>query len=177
MVRRPGAGPEAAAAQAERIASLIFLASRAGQLLFSTLMVASDRRRYARPLLQMAALTGVAAESGWLSRRLLRARSYDDRLGVWVDTATAAGAVVLSQRGLGDDSCAPWAKNIAIGAALGSASARSRTDSLGTVGTLCFAALATGVKARGRDAHVAGVALAVNDAVNWVGTAAIASRM
>ena len=40
---------------------------------------------------------------------------------------------------------------------------------------LCAAAIATGLRARGRDAHVAGLALAVNDAVSWAGTH-VASR-
>jgi hypothetical protein len=35
---------------------------------------------------------------------------------------------------------------------------------------LCAAAIATGLQARGRDAHVAGLALAVNDAVSWAGS-------
>jgi signal transduction histidine kinase len=159
-----------AEAQAERIASLLFMACRGSQIVFSALMLANDRRRYDRPLLQAAALTGIVAESGWLSRRIIRARSYDDRLGVWVDCVSAAAALLISQRGLGTRGAAPWAKNVAIGAALGAASTRRTTDTVGTVGTLCAAAIATGLRARGRDAHVAGLALAVNDAVSWAGS-------
>jgi signal transduction histidine kinase len=167
--------PDDAEAQAERIASLVFMAGRGGQIIFSALMLANDRRRYDRPLLQAAALAGVVVESAWLSRRLLRARRYDDRLGVWVDCLSAAGAVLISQRGLGTGDAAPWAKNIAIGAAIGAASTRRPVDTAGTVGTLCAAAITTGLRAGGRDAHVAGLALSVNDAVNWAGTH-IASR-
>lgn len=162
--------PDDAEAQAERIASLLFMACRGSQIAFSALMLANDRRRYDRPLLQAATLAGIVAESGWLSRRIIRARGYDDRLGVWVDCASAAAALLISQRGLGTQGAAPWAKNVAIGAALGAASTRRTTDTVGTVGTLCAAAIATGLRARGRDAHVAGLALAVNDAVSWTGS-------
>ena len=118
-------------------------------------MLANDRRRYDRPLLQAAVLAGVVVESGWLSRRLVRARRYDDRLGVWVDCGSAAAALLISQRGIGTRGAAPWAKNVAIGAAIGAASTRRAADTVGTVGTLCAAAIATGLRARGRDAHVA----------------------
>jgi signal transduction histidine kinase len=167
--------PDDAEAQAERIASLVFMAARGGQIVFSALMLANDRRRYDRPLLQVAVLAGIVVESGWLSRRLVRARRYDDRLGVWVDCGSAAAALLISQRGLGTRGAAPWAKNVAIGAAIGAASTRRTADSVGTVGTLCAAAIATGLRARGRDAHVAGLALAANDAVSWAGTH-VASR-
>lgn len=167
---RTSRSPDDAEAQAERIAALLFMACRGSQLAFSALMLANDRRRYDRPLLQAAALTGIVAESGWLSRRIIRARGYGDRLGVWVDCVSAAAALLISQRGLGTRGAAPWAKNLAIGAALGAASTRRTTDTVGTVGTLCAAAIATGLRARGRDAHVAGLALAVNDAVSWAGS-------
>jgi anti-sigma regulatory factor (Ser/Thr protein kinase) len=167
--------PDDAEAQAERIASLVFMAARGGQVVFSALMLANDWRRYDRPLLQAAVLAGIVVESGWLSRRLVRARGYDDRLGVWVDCGSAAAALLISQRGMGTRGAAPWAKNVAIGAAIGAASTRRTSDTVGTVGTLCAAAIATGLRARGRDAHVAGLALAVNDAVSWAGTH-VASR-
>ena len=168
----PPAGAESAGAeaQAERIASLVFIAGRGGQLVFSALMLINDRRRYDQPMLQVAALAGMIAESAWLSRRLIRAGRYDDRLGVWVDCASAAAAVLVSQQGLGASGAAPWTKNVAIGAAIGAASTRRAADNVGTVGVLCAAAVATGVRARGRDLHVAGLALAVNDAVSWAGT-------
>jgi len=168
--------PDDAEAQAERIASLVFMAARGGQIVFSASMLANDRRRYDRPLWQAAALAGIVVESGWLSRRLIRARGYDDRLGVWVDCVSAATALLISQRGLGTQGAAPWAKNVAIGAAIGAASTRRTSDTVGTVGTLCAAAIATGLRARGRDAHVAGLALSVNDAVSWAGTH-VASRI
>jgi anti-sigma regulatory factor (Ser/Thr protein kinase) len=167
--------PDDAEAQAERIASLVFMSARGGQIIFCAVMLANDRRRYDRPLLQAAALAGVVVESGWLSRRLIRARGYDDRLGVWVDCVSAAAALLISQRGLGTQGAAPWAKNVAIGAVIGAASTRRTSDTVGTVGTLCAAAIATGLRARGRDAHVAGLALSVNDAVSWAGTH-VASR-
>ena len=132
---RARGSPDDAEAQAERIASLVFMASRGGQIVFSALMLANDRRRYDRPLLQAAALAGVVAESGWLSRRLIRARGYDDRLGVWVDCVSAATALLISHHGMGTKGGAPWAKNVAIGAAIGAASARRTTDTAGTVGT------------------------------------------
>lgn len=159
-----------AQAQAERIASRVFIAGRAGQIAFSALMLANDWRRYDRPLVQAATLAGVVAESAWLGRRLIRAGRYDDRLGVWVDCLSAAAALLVSQAGMGERDAAPWAKNIAIGASIGAASTRRTTDTLGTVGALCAAAIGTGVRARGRDAHVAGISLAVNDAVSWAGT-------
>ncbi|HET7014990.1 MAG TPA: hypothetical protein VFI65_13830, partial [Streptosporangiaceae bacterium] len=159
-----------AGAQAERIASRVFMAGRGGQIAFSALMLANDWRRYDRPWLQAATLAGVAVESGWLSRRLIRAGSYDDRLGVWVDCLSAATALLISQAGMGERGAAPWAKNVAIGAAIGAASTRRTCDTFGTVGALCTAAIGTGLRARGRDAHVAGLALAVNDAVSWAGT-------
>jgi hypothetical protein len=167
--------PDDAEAQAERIASLVFMAARGGQIVFSALMLANDRRRYDRPAVQAAALAGIVLESGWLSRRLIRARAYDDRLGVWADCMSAAAALLISHGGLGTQGAAPWAKNVAIGAAIGAASTRRTTDNVGTVGTLCAAAIATGLRARGRDAHVAGLALSVNDAVSWAGTH-VASR-
>ncbi len=167
----PGAKPPGAGAeqQAERIASFVFLVSRGGQLVFSTLMFVNDRRRYARPVLQAGILAGVALESGWLGRRILRAQRYDDRRGMWLDTASTAAALIVSQRGLGSDAVAPWAKNVAIGAAAGAATARRMGESVGAMTMLCAAAMATGVRAGGRDAHVAGVALAANDAVSWAG--------
>ena len=57
----------------------------------------------------------------------------------------AAGAVLISQRGIGSRGAAPWAKNIAIGAAIGAASTRRTADTVGTVGTLCAAAITTGL--------------------------------
>ncbi len=169
MRDRPGPRRDGAELQAERIASLIFLGARGGQLLFSTLMYTNDRPRYGRPLVQAGVLAGVGVESAWLARRILRARRYEDRRGMWVDTASAATALLASQRWLGDEAVAPWAKNVAIGSAIGAAAAPSSIEATGAVAALCAAALATGVRARGRDSHVAGAALAVNDALSWAG--------
>jgi signal transduction histidine kinase len=167
-VRGGSPGERSAEEQAERIAAIIFLTSRAGQLAFSTLMVINDRRRHTRPLLQAAVLAGAWLESGWLGRRIVRAGRYDDPPGMWTDTLTAAGALLVSQRGMGEGGAA-WPKNIAIGAALGSSGTRSTTRSAAVMATLCAAAVGSGLRARGREAHVAGLALAVNDAVNWTG--------
>ncbi len=162
-------GQRSAEEQAERVAAIIFLASRVGQLAFSTLMVINDRKRHTRPVLQAAALTGTWLESGWLARRIVRAGRYDDPPGMWVDTLTAAGALLVSQRGMGGDAGAAWPKNIAIGAALGASGARSNGRAAAIMATLCAAAVGSGLRARGREAHVAGLALAINDAVNWTG--------
>jgi signal transduction histidine kinase len=170
-----GGTSDDAEAQAERIASRVFVAGRGGQIAFSALMLANDWRRYDRSWLQAATLAGVIIESGWLTRRLIRAGRYDDRPGVWVDCLSAAAALMISQFGLGERGAAPWAKNIAIGAAIGAASTRCTADTVGTVGALCAAAIGTGLRARGRDAHVAGLSLAINDAVSWAGTH-VASR-
>jgi hypothetical protein len=155
---------------------LTFVAARSGQIAFSALMIANDRRRYRRPLLQAAVLTAIIVESGWLAARVLRARRYDDRLGVWIDATSAAAALLISQRGLGALGAAAWAKNVSIGAVIGAASTRRVADTAGTVGTLCAAAIGTGIRGDGRDAHVAGLALSINDAVSWAGTH-VASRV
>jgi signal transduction histidine kinase len=162
------ASQRSAEEQAERVASVIFLASRVGQLAFSTVMVINDRKRHTRPVLQAAVLAGTWLESGWLARRIVRAGRYDDPPGMWADTLTASGALLISQRGMGDGGAA-WPKNIAIGAALGASGARSNERAAAIMGTLCAAAVGSGLRARGREAHVAGLALAVNDAVNWTG--------
>lgn len=164
-----GAGEATAAAQAERIASRVFLGSRAGQLAFSALMVANDRRRFTNPRTQTAILGAVGAESVWLGRRIARAGSYVDRLGMWTDTATSVLALLASHRGL--RSSAPWAKNIAIGAAIGTSPAR-RADAAGALALLCAGALTT--NRHGREAHVADTGLAVNDAISWTGMAVAA---
>jgi signal transduction histidine kinase len=167
--RRRQPEPRSAEEQAERVAAIIFLASRLGQLAFSTLMVINDRKRYTQPRLQAGVLAGAWLESAWLGRRIVRAGRYDDPPGLWVDTVTAAGALLVSQRGLGGDAGAAWPKNITIGAAMGASGARSNRQAAALVATLCAAAVGSGARARGREAHVAGLALAINDAVNWTG--------
>jgi signal transduction histidine kinase len=164
-----------ALADAGRTSGLIFVASRAGQLAFSALMLASDRRRFSNPRSQLAFWTGVAVESSWLVRRIVARGRYEDRLGMWVDTVATSAALVASQGGLAEGA-APWAKNMAIGAAIGASSSPRRGEAGAVVATVCSAALLTGMRSRGRDAHVAGRALAVNDAVSWSGMSA-ASRV
>ncbi|HEX4428013.1 MAG TPA: ATP-binding protein [Frankiaceae bacterium] len=164
-----------ALADAGRTSGLIFVASRAGQLAFSALMLASDRRRFSNPRSQVAFWTAVAVESSWLVRRIVARGRYEDRLGMWVDAVTTSAALVASQAGL-SEGAAPWAKNMAIGAAMGASSSPRRREAGVVVATVCSAALLTGMRSRGRDAHVAGRALAVNDAVSWSGMSA-ASRV
>ena len=70
------AGPGAtgsAIEQAERSIARLFVAARAAQLSFSTLMVIGDRRRFGRPKMQFVVLALATAESAWLARRLLAA--------------------------------------------------------------------------------------------------------
>jgi signal transduction histidine kinase len=157
-----------AATQAERTSALVFVGSRVGQLAFSALMIANDRRRFANPRGQLAILAAMGVESAWLTRRIVRAGRYDDRFAMWADTGSSAAALLLSHRGLAS-SAAPWAKNLAIGSAIGASSSTRPADSVGAVGLLCSAALLVGTRSSGRDAHVAGFALAANDALSWTG--------
>jgi len=167
VVRR---GPEPTAAeQAERAIARLFVAGRVGQLAFSALMVAGDRRRFSRPRLQAVLLAGAVAESAWLVSRILRAGRYRDRPALWVDSIFSAVGLVVCGAGLGPGESAPWMKNVAIGAALGAASSDELIDRAGTLGMLGMAATVTGIRAEGRDSHVAGLALALNDIISWVG--------
>jgi signal transduction histidine kinase len=145
----------------------VFLGSRVGQLAFSALMASNDRRRFSQPGLQAGLLAGLGVEAAWLGRRIVRSGGYDDRVALWLDTAANAAALLVSQRGLGDG--APWVKNVAIGSAIGASSATRRGDYLAAVGVLGASAVAAGFRARGRDAHAAGLALGVNDAISWIG--------
>ncbi len=138
-------------------------------------MLANDRRRFTRLRTQAAIWTALAAESVWLSRRILRAGRYEDAPAMWADTLTSGAAMLVSSRGL-SAGAAPWTKNVAIGAAIGASSAARSRDAVAAVSTLCVAGLLTGLGKRGRDAPVAGVALAFNDAVSWAGVSA-ASRV
>ena len=164
-----------ALADAGRTSGLIFVASRAGQLAFSGLMLASDRSRFSNPRTQAAFWVGLAAESSWLARRIVARGRYEDRLAMWADALATSAALVASQGGLSEDA-APWAKNMAIGAAIGASSSPRSGEAGAVVATVCSAALLTGMRSRGRDAHVAGRALAFNDAVSWSGMSA-ASRV
>jgi signal transduction histidine kinase len=164
-----------AAAQAERIAGVVFVGSRAGQLAFSALMVANDRARFASVRNQVAILTAATAESIWLSCRVVRAGGYDDGLARWVDTLTSSAALLASHRGL-RAGAAPWAKNIAIGSAIGAGSSRSAAGAAASLAVLGGAAFAVGTRRTGRDAHVAGAALAANDVISWTGMSIAARR-
>jgi len=158
-----------AAEQAERAIARLFIATRAGQLGFSTLMVVSDRRRFRRPKLQAALLAGTVVESAWLTYRLLRADRYQDRTALWVDTVWAAAGLMACEAGLGPGEGAPWMKNVVNGAFYGAAASESPMERAGTLGLLSVAVTAAGARARGRDSHVAGLALAVNDIISWTG--------
>ena len=166
------AGPGAtgsASEQAERSIARLFVAARAAQLSFSTLMVIGDRRRFGRPKMQFVVLALATAESAWLARRLLAAGRFRDRRGMWVDTVSSAGGLAASAVGLGSGDAAPWMKNVAIGSALGASSSEIPAERAAAVGLLAGVALATGLRARGRDRHVAGLGLALNDVISWTG--------
>jgi signal transduction histidine kinase len=164
-----------ALADAGRVAGRVFVGARAGQLLFSALMVANDRRRFTRFRTQLAVWAALTTESVWLSRRILSAGRYEDPAGMWVDTVASASALLVSARGL-SAGAAPWTKNVVIGAAIGASSATRRRDAVAAVSTLCASGLLVGLGKRGRDAAVAGFGLAFNDAVSWAGVSA-ASRV
>ena len=166
------AGPEptgSASEHAERSIARLFVAARAAQLSFSTLMVIGDRRRFGRPRMQFAVLALATAESAWLARRLLAAGRFEDRRGMWVDTVSSAAGLAASAVGLGTGDAAPWMKNVAIGSALGASSSEIPAERAAAVGLLAGVALATGIRARGRDRHVAGFGLALNDVISWTG--------
>jgi hypothetical protein len=164
-----------ALADAGRVAGRVFVGARAGQLLFSALMVANDRQRFTRLGTQVGVWTALTAESVWLSRRILRAGRYEDPAGMWVDTLSSASALLVSARGL-SAGAAPWTKNVVIGAAIGASSAPRRPDAVAAVSTLCAGGLLAGLGKRGRDAPVAGFGLAFNDAISWAGVS-VASRV
>ena len=156
-------------ADAERSLARVYLIARAGQLAFSSLMVFGDRHRYKRPALQWALLGAITLESAWFAWRLHKAGRYDDRIVLWTDTASAALGLVACQAGLGDADGALWMKNIAIGAAMGATSSEDGRERFVAVGILAAAGVWCGRRERGRDAGVAGLTLAVNDAINWAG--------
>ncbi|MCU1427202.1 MAG: two-component system histidine kinase [Actinomycetia bacterium] len=154
---------------AERSVARVHVAGRAGQLIFSALMVASDRRRFSRPRLQWLLLGAATVESAWLATRLLKKSTYRDPVVLWVDTAFAALGLVVCQAGLGDGDGALWMKNLAIGAAHGVSGSDDGVERLAAIGVLGSAAMWCGTRARGRDAHVAGLTLGLNDVINWAG--------
>jgi signal transduction histidine kinase len=158
-----------ASAEVERTMAIAFVGARAAELLFSAAMMAANRRDYRRPGRQVAVFAAVAAESAWLAWRIRAEGGYRGTLPRRVDTAFAAAGLIVSESGLGEAG-APWMKNIAIGATLGAAGAEQASESYAMIGVLAAAAVARGLVARGRDGHASGVALAVNDAVSWIGT-------
>ena len=117
----------------------------------------------------MVLWTAAAAESGWLGRRLLKSGNYEDRVALWVDTLFSVGGLAVCEAALVGGDGAPWMKNIAIGAALGAAATPNPVERAAAMTVLSSAAVVSGVNAKGRDAHVAGLALAVNDAISWWG--------
>ena len=151
-----------------------FATCRLGQLAFSSLMVAGDHRRYRHRWAQVALLGGSTLESAWLVRRILGAGGYEDRAGMWADTVFSSVGLLACEAALGHGGAAPWMKNIAIGAALGAASPADRADSAAAMSVLGAAGVLAGLHARGRDVHVAGTALAVNDVISWTGMFAAA---
>lgn len=162
-------------AEVERAIAIAFGGARAGQLTFSAFMVAADRRRYRRPGLEMGLLLAAVTESAWLAARVYRAGSHRPAWPRWVDTTFSAVGLVACEAGLGDTG-APWMKNVAIGSALGAGAAAGRAESVGAMSVVGMAAVASGLRARGRDRHAAGLSLAVNDALSWTGMYA-AARM
>lgn len=154
---------------ADRSLVRVHVAERAGQLLFSLLMVLNDRQRYRRPRLQVALFSAAVVESAWMSARLLRRGQYQDRVAMWADTAFAASGLVVCKAGLGGGDGALWMKNLAIGAAHGSSGLDDAADRVGNVAVLGAAAIWCGARARGRDAHVTGLTLGLNDVINWSG--------
>ncbi len=88
-----------AAETAERAIARLFVAARAGQLAFSALMVASDRRRYKRLWVEVLLLAGTVIESTWLARRLLQAGRYRDRTALLVDAAWSSAGLIVCGSG------------------------------------------------------------------------------
>ncbi len=88
---------------------------------------------------------------------------------MWVDTMSSAAGLVTSATGLGTGDAAPWMKNVAIGSILGASSSEKPIERIAAVGLLSLAAFVTGARAKGRDRHVAGLGLALNDVVSWAG--------
>jgi signal transduction histidine kinase len=168
VVATPEKPPRLALRDAELAVARVHVAERAGQLLFSALMLANDRRRFKRPLLQWALLGAATCESAWLATRLLRRGTYRDRAALWVDTTFAALGLIVCQAGLGEGDGAPWMKNVAIGAAHGCAGFDDGVERFAATCVLGSAAMWCGTRPAG-EAQTAGLMLGFNDVVNWAG--------
>ena len=162
-------GSPPAAGGAERAIVNIFLAARSGQLILSGLMVAGQRKRVRHPGLHAALLAAFVAESGWVAYRLIRSGGSRDRTAMRTDAfATSVGLLACESLLVGGEG-APWMKNLVIGAAVGASGLENSSDRLMAMTALGGSELWSGVRARGRDAHVAGPAMAVSDVSNLIG--------
>ena len=122
------------------------------------------------PSLQAALLAGSVIESAWVGYRILRADRYQDRTAMWIDAAWSPVGLIACELGLDPEDGAPWMKNLAIGAAIGAGASEDPVDRTGILALLGLAAAVSGLRAQGRDAHVAGLSLAVNDIISWTGS-------
>lgn len=162
-------GSQSAERDAERAIATIFLAARGGQLLLSAFMVVAQRNRVKHPKLHVVLLAAGILESAWLGYRLSRAGGYRDRSVLWADTLGSAAGLVACETLLSVDSGAPWMKNILIGAAVGASGAERRSDRIAAMAVLGASELWSGIRAGGRDRHVAGIAMAASDVSNLIG--------
>jgi signal transduction histidine kinase len=160
---------QTAAEDAERAIATIFLVARAGQLVLSAFMVASQRRKVKHPKIHAALLAAAIAESAWMANRLRRVGGYRDRVAMWSDTLGSAAGLVACASLLGADYGAPWMKNLVIGAAVGASGADRRKDRISGMVLLAVSEWWSAVGARGRDTHVAGLAMAASDVSNLIG--------
>lgn len=160
---------QSAERDAERAIATIFLAARAGQLLLSAFMVVTQRHRVKHPKVHAALLAAGILESAWLGYRLSRAGGYRDRTVLWADTLGSAAGLVACEALLSADDGAPWMKNLLIGAAVGASGAERRSERIAAMTVLGVSELWSGIRARGRDRHVAGYAMAASDVSNLIG--------
>lgn len=154
---------------AEAAIAKLFVAARIGQLAFAGLILAGDRKRFARPKTQAVLFAAATVESAWICARVLRARRYRDRRAMWIDTVACSLGLLANEAALGGGEGGAWMKNLAIGSSIAAAAAPTATEATSAMGVLGGAAIIAGLRARGNDAHVAGPALAINDAISWSG--------
>lgn len=155
--------------EAERAIATIFLAARAGQLLLSAFMVITQRRRVRHPKLHLLLLGGAVGESAWVTYRIVKDGRYGDRVAMWSDTLASAAGLVMSEPILAGDAGAPWMKNLVIGSAVGLNASDRRGDRISGLAVLGASELWSGLRARGRDSHVAGLSMAASDVINLIG--------